>query len=89
MKERNTFLFETKTGKPQNPRYIRKIITQWGKRALLKNISPHTLRHSFATNKIAQTGKIKAFSQYLGHSSSSVTLDMYTHQELSTTELFC
>ncbi|OED36226.1 hypothetical protein AB834_03130 [PVC group bacterium (ex Bugula neritina AB1)] len=77
IKEENYYLFETKTGKQQYRKYPH-----------LKKVTPHTFRHSFATSKIAKTGKIKAVRQYLGHSSSSVTLDMYTHQELSTTELF-
>ena len=42
----------------------------------------HTLRHSFVTIMINRTGKIKAVSNYLGHGSASITLDMYVHQKL-------
>ncbi len=52
---------------------------------LNRDISAHKLRHSFATIKIAKTGKIKAVSEYLGHSSTSITLDMYVHEELYNT----
>jgi len=54
---------------------------------LHKDISAHTLRHSFATAKIQETGKIKGVSRYLGHSSTSTTLDMYVHEELDDEEL--
>ncbi|OED36590.1 hypothetical protein AB834_02845 [PVC group bacterium (ex Bugula neritina AB1)] len=82
------FLFSTATGKQQDRRYIHRVIARYGKKLFFKSISPHSLRHSFATSKIKQTGKIKAVSQYLGHSSSSITLDMYTHESLSNQELF-
>ncbi len=54
---------------------------------LHRDISAHTLRHSFATAKIAETGKIKGVSRYLGHSSVSTTLDLYVHEELADEEL--
>ena len=54
---------------------------------LHRDISAHTLRHSFATAKIRETGKIKGVSQYLGHSSVSTTLDLYVHEELADEEL--
>ena len=56
------------------------------KDSLFPYLAP-TLRHSFATEKIAKTGKIKGVSEYLGHSSSSITLDMYVHEELTDDEL--
>ena len=52
-------------------------------------VTPHMLRHTFATRMIRQTGKIKAVSTYLGHSSTSLTLDMYTHEQLTDDDLFC
>lgn len=90
-KEKNklgVFLFPTSTGKKQDRRYIHRVVSLYGKKLFFKKVSPHTFRHSFATEKIRKTGKIKAVSKYLGHSSASITLDMYTHEELSTAELF-
>ncbi len=52
-----------------------------------KRFSAHTLRHSFATTALEKTRKIKALSVYLGHSSTSVTLDMYVHEEFSQEDL--
>ncbi|OED36601.1 hypothetical protein AB834_02900 [PVC group bacterium (ex Bugula neritina AB1)] len=46
------FLFSIATGKQQDRRYIHRVIARYGKKLFLKSISPHTLRHSFATSKI-------------------------------------
>ena len=49
-----------------------------------KDIHPHSLRHFFATHKINQEKQdIKAVSKYLGHSGTSITLDMYVDTALS------
>jgi site-specific recombinase XerD len=82
------YLFATSTGHPYNRSYVSNQIKKLGKHILHRNISAHTLRHSFATRMIQKTRKVQAVSQYLGHSSSSITLDMYVHEELSPGELF-
>jgi site-specific recombinase XerD len=41
--------------------------------------SPHDLRHSFATHMIKKTGNMKGVSQMLGHSSTRMTEQIYTH----------
>jgi len=82
------FLFATSTGHPYNRSYVTSQIKKIGKKILHRSISSHTLRHSFATRMIQQTRKVQAVSQYLGHSSSAITLDMYVHEELTTEELF-
>jgi integrase/recombinase XerD len=47
-------------------------------------VSPHSLRHFYATYKIVTQGKdVKAVSSWLGHSSTSITLDMYVDSALS------
>ncbi len=84
----DTYLFETGGGKAYRRAYVSDQIGKISKRILGRRLSAHTLRHSFATNTIARTGKIAATSQYLGHSSVSVTLNMYTHEELSDADLF-
>ncbi|WP_167884812.1 tyrosine-type recombinase/integrase [Leptospira fluminis] len=83
------YLFETKNGKRITRNYAWKEIHRKGKEILNKNIHPHTFRHSFATNTILKKGKdIKAVSQYLGHSSTAITADMYLHSELRPGDLF-
>lgn len=42
-------------------------------------ITPHSLRHSYATISIEKGANPKAVSQILGHSSVRTTLNMYTH----------
>jgi site-specific recombinase XerD len=41
--------------------------------------SPHNLRHCFATHLIKKTGNMKAVSDMLGHSSTRMTEQIYTH----------
>jgi site-specific recombinase XerD len=82
------YLFATSTGHQYNRSYVTAQIKKIGEFILHRAISSHTLRHSFATRMIQQTRKVQAVSQYLGHSSSSITLDMYVHEELTTEELF-
>ena len=43
-----------------------------------KHVTPHVLRHSFATNFIHNNGNIRYLSTMLGHSSVSTTM-IYTH----------
>jgi len=47
--------------------------------ALSSRVTPHTLRHSFATIAIEKGANIKAVSQILGHSNCKITIDLYTH----------
>jgi len=55
----------------------------------VKNISPYTLRHSFCTNMLLVKNKsLKAVSNYVGHSSTSITADMYCHDQLKVEDVF-
>ena len=82
-----TWLFETSHGKPLVRDYAYKRITKGVFEATGKHFSPHCARHSFATRALEKTGKVKAVSVYLGHASAAITLDMYTHEELTDEEL--
>ena len=48
------------------------------KAGIEKNISPHTLRHTFATDLYRETGKIRLVQKALGHADLSTTM-IYTH----------
>jgi len=83
-----TYLFETDNSKPYSRSYVSNQIKGLGKRAIGRNISAHSLRHSFASRKVQQLpGKAEAISKYLGHAKVSTTLGMYVHSSLSEDEL--
>jgi integrase/recombinase XerD len=81
------YLFEH-SGKQYSRISMSRRISMQGKIVLRKNISAHTLRHSFATSKLAKTNNLKGVSKYLGHSSISTTANLYVHSELSYDDLF-
>ena len=82
-----TYLFETSNGKPYSNPYVSNQIKKLGRQFLRKNISAHSLRHSFATWKVKKGVSIDAIADYLGHSSPSITLNMYSHNSMDNTDL--
>jgi integrase/recombinase XerD len=69
-----TYLFTTKEGEQLKVRYIQAMIKRYSVRAgINKNIYPHTLRHTFATNFYRQTKDIETLRKLLGHSDISTT----------------
>lgn len=71
-------LFVTSLGKPINRQTIFKFIKEYAEKAGLEDVSPHTLRHSFATHLIQHSADIRSVQQLLGHSDISTT-QIYTH----------
>lgn len=76
---KNQYLFLNYMGHPLSRQAFWKIIKQ---RALdchiVKNISPHTLRHSFATHLLDHGADLRSIQEMLGHSKISTTT-IYTH----------
>jgi site-specific recombinase XerD len=75
------FLFvQTKAFAPLGSRGFQKQLKRYLQMAGLRaSVSPHTLRHSFATVAIEKGANIKAVSQILGHANCKITIDLYTH----------
>ena len=75
IKPKNTeYFFTTLEGNQLDTRYLCDMIKRYGKRAKInKTISPHTLRHTFATEYYKQTKDIETLRRILGHADNSTT----------------
>jgi site-specific recombinase XerD len=61
------------------PRYIQKFVKRYSTRAgINKNIHPHTLRHTFASDLYRETKNLVLVQKALGHADISTTT-IYTH----------
>ena len=64
---------------PFHPSSLTDVLDRLLKRAECKHIRFHDLRHTFATNALANGMDVKTLSAIIGHISSETTLNIYTH----------
>ncbi len=73
------YVFLNRRGKVLTRNMVFIIIKDLAARAgILKNISPHTFRHSFATHLVEGGANLRAVQEMLGHE-SIITTEIYTH----------
>jgi len=75
------YLLPTSKGTKVDTSQLRRSVKRYAKDADIaevERVSPHTLRHTFATRLLEATGNIRKVQKALGHSDLSTTM-LYTH----------
>jgi len=74
LRPQGDYFFSTLKGKKISDRYVQNMVKRYSQKAgISKNISPHTLRHTYATQYYKQTKDIETLRRILGHSDISTT----------------
>ena len=77
-KPKGTFLFPNKKGGKLTRQAVWKLIRKYGKKIEKTHVSPHTIRHTFATHLLEGGADLRSVQILLGHEDISTT-QIYTH----------
>ena len=74
-----SWVFSTLDGKPLQARYVQMMVQRYARKAgIEKRVTPHTLRHTFATDLLRACGNVEIVRRALGHERLSTT-QIYVH----------
>ncbi len=71
---------QLEAGRAISTHYVRRLVKRLAEKAEIgKNVSPHTLRHTFATRFLRATGNLELTRKALRHARIQTTAEIYSH----------